>query len=248
MWFPKHINAQEYIPRTDITQQIPTLSHALCCCVRRCMENIVSGRQSTTPCQRKHWTKAPNLERRELEWPQHYIFTMYGWQRLAWLTGYQLKLHFTGESSHQTPSQGFSYLSGHQSSHDLSPESSFSLLHSLRFINSILDNSSPHTFPSSRARLTGSHPEHLGTGSSRMALQPFGGRCDRGCSLCCEDFSTHQALHGIDLFGGGGGVQAEEQIGAVVLSFSIHHLNVSQKQEIARHIHQIAIWHHFDLI
>lgn len=45
---------------------------------------------------------------------------------------------------------------------------------------------------------TGNHPEHLGTGSPVWKLQPLCGRWERGSSLLCEDFSTHQALHGID--------------------------------------------------
>lgn len=100
----------------------------------------------------------------------------------------------------------------------------------IRFINSILNISSPHSFPSSRARLTGNHPEHLGRGSSRWTLQPLGGRCERGSPLCCEDFSTHQALQG--LICGRRGVQEGEQIAVEVLSFSIRHSNVSQKREI----------------
>lgn len=45
---------------------------------------------------------------------------------------------------------------------------------------------------------TGNHPEHLGTGSPVWKLQPLCGRWERGSSLLCEDFSTHQALHRID--------------------------------------------------
>lgn len=40
---------------------------------------------------------------------------------------------------------------------------------------------------------------HFGTGSSRRKLQLLCGRCERGSSLCCGDFSTHQALQCIDL-------------------------------------------------
>lgn len=70
-------------------------------------------------------------------------------------------------------------------------------------------SSTSHTFPPllvppGRSKyfdaLTGNHPEHLGPGSSRRKLQLLCGRRERGSSLLCEDFSTHQALHCIDFF------------------------------------------------
>lgn len=159
---------------------------------------MVSGGQSTEPFQRKRWTKASDLERRELQWSQQYTFTICRWQRLAWQAGHQLQLQFICNRPAKL-SPGFIYPDGASIVTQYLPNQAFSMLHRLRirFINSILDISSPHTFPSSRARLTGNHPMHLGTGSSRWTLQPLGGRCNRGSSLCSEDFSTHQALQGL---------------------------------------------------
>lgn len=113
-----------------------------------------------------------------------------------------------GESSHQTLTAV--YAPCRVNDHIIFVKNhafSFLLLRlQIRFINSILNISSPRSFPSSRARLTGNHPEHLGRGSSRCTLQPLGGRCEHGSPLCCEDFSTHQALQGL-ICGWGWGVQ-----------------------------------------
>lgn len=112
-----------------------------------------------------------------------------------------------GESSHQTLSAV--YLPCRVNNHIvfIKNHAFSSALHRLqiRFINSILNISLPHSFLFSRARLTGNHPEHLGRGSSRWTLQPLGGRSERGSPLCCEDFSTHQALQGLICGRGWGG-------------------------------------------
>lgn len=249
LYCPKPIKQREYIPGTAIAQQTSTKLHALYCRARTAVQNrgnMVSGGQSPQPFQRKRWTKASNLERRELQRPQQNTFTLYGWQRLAWQTGHQLQLHFTGGI---VPPNSLRGLFNNNHIIFIKNHAFPFPLHRLqiRFINSILNICSPHSFPSSRARLTGNHPEHLGRGSSRWTLQPLGGRCARGSPLCCEDFSTHQPLQGLICGRGGARGGADRGGGAQFFHPSFKRVAEAWNRNYG-HIHQMSARHHLDLM